>query len=107
MKARNHRILRSIGPDPHPRCPKGFRITSSVLTPQGFMKSGQQTVLNGHTKRVSCCLAVDPEGSSRWGSSHVPAGHPGLMTHQQVLLSGASDGAVRCWQMNPHTTTFE
>lgn len=53
-------------------------------TIKGFMKSGQQTVLNGHTKRVSC-----------------------LMTHQHVLLSGASDGAVRCWQMNPHTTTFE
>ena len=31
----------------------------------------------------------------------------GLMTHQQVLLSGASDGAVRCWQMNPNTTSFE
>eukprot|EP00438_Fugacium_kawagutii_P027375 Skav211471 [mRNA] locus=scaffold1118:57574:78397:- [translate_table: standard] len=31
----------------------------------------------------------------------------GLMTHQHVLLSGASDGAVRCWQMNPHTTNFE
>ncbi|CAK9094260.1 unnamed protein product [Durusdinium trenchii] len=51
---------------------------------KGFMKSGQQTVLSGHQKRVSC-----------------------LMTHQHVLLSGASDGAVRCWQMNPHTTTFE
>ena len=41
-------------------------------TPQGFMKSGQQTVLNGHTKRVSCCLA---RGWIREMSSHVKFGH--------------------------------
>ncbi|CAE7498187.1 ZFWD3 [Symbiodinium necroappetens] len=51
---------------------------------KGFMKSGTETVLKGHTKRVAC-----------------------LMTHQHVLLSGASDGSVRCWQMNVHSQTFE
>ena len=29
------------------------------------------------------------------------------MTHQHVLLSGASDGAVRCWQLNPQSSNFE
>ena len=59
------------------------RACSSALL-QGFMKSGTETTLKGHTKRVGC-----------------------LTTHQHVLLSGASDGSVRCWQMNVHTQTFE
>ncbi|CAJ1427157.1 unnamed protein product [Effrenium voratum] len=51
---------------------------------KGFMKNGQEAVLRGHAKRVSS-----------------------LITHQHVLLSGASDGSVRCWQLNAHTSTFE
>jgi len=53
-------------------------------TIKGFMKSGTETMLQGHTKRVGC-----------------------LLQHQHVLLSGASDGSIRCWQMNVHTQTFE
>ena len=66
---------------------KSVRLSMNLAKPaalQGFMKSGTETVLKGHTKRVGC-----------------------LMTHQHVLLSGASDGSVRCWQMNVHTQTFE
>mmetsp|Transcript_93492 Transcript_93492/g.166340 ORF Transcript_93492/g.166340 Transcript_93492/m.166340 type:complete len:386 (-) Transcript_93492:55-1212(-) len=50
---------------------------------KGFMKTGQEAMLKGHTKRVSC-----------------------LLTHQHVLLSGGSDGSVRCWQMDAAAQTF-
>lgn len=50
---------------------------------KGYQKAGQETILKGHSKRVSCLLA-----------------------HQHVLLSGASDGVIRCWQMDPGSQTF-
>lgn len=44
-------------------------------TIKGFSKSGNQAVLKAHTKRAAS-----------------------LIVHQHVLISGGSDGTVRCWQ---------
>lgn len=52
-------------------------------TIKGFMKSGQDTVMKGHTKRVGA-----------------------LLQHQHVLLSGSADGTVGCWQMDAATQKF-
>jgi len=51
---------------------------------RAYSKSGREATLAGHTKRVNC-----------------------LLLHESVLLSGAGDGFVRCWQMNPQSQTFE
>lgn len=48
-----------------------------------FAKSGRDLTLRGHTKRVAC-----------------------LLTHQHVMLSGASDGSIRCWQFDASTQNF-
>jgi len=48
-----------------------------------FSKSGQQARLSGHTKRTNC-----------------------LLVHENVLISGSSDGIVRCWQADPATGAF-
>eukprot|EP00931_Biecheleriopsis_adriatica_P118602 TRINITY_DN93964_c0_g1_i1.p1 TRINITY_DN93964_c0_g1~~TRINITY_DN93964_c0_g1_i1.p1 ORF type:complete len:386 (+),score=95.00 TRINITY_DN93964_c0_g1_i1:28-1185(+) len=53
-------------------------------TIKGFMKSGQETTLKEHTKRVAC-----------------------LLTHEHVLMSGGSDGAVRFWQSCPEPPGFK
>lgn len=50
---------------------------------RGYSKSGLERSMTGHTKRVNC-----------------------LLMHQHVLLSGAGDGVVRCWQMDLATQTF-
>jgi len=50
---------------------------------KGFSKVGKETTLQGHAKR---CQA--------------------LKVHEVVLLSGGSDGVVKCWQMNPATQEF-
>lgn len=50
---------------------------------RSYSKAGGEATLTGHGKRVSC-----------------------LLVHQHVLLSGGSDAAVRCWQMDPATQVF-
>lgn len=50
---------------------------------KGFSKSGAQTALRAHTKRVTC-----------------------MLVHQHVLLSGGSDATVRCWQADAASGTF-
>lgn len=50
---------------------------------RGFSKAGAQAKMEGHKKKVTC-----------------------LLMHQHVLLSGSSDGTVRCWQMDPQTQSF-
>jgi len=52
-------------------------------TIKGFSKSGGQAVLKAHTKRVSV-----------------------LKVHAHVLLSGSSDGSVRCWQADASGQNF-
>jgi len=52
-------------------------------TIRGYAKTGEQSTLKGHNRRVSC-----------------------LLIHQHVLLSGGSDNTVRCWQMDPATKAF-
>jgi len=52
-------------------------------TIKGFSKAGQQAILKAHTKRAQC-----------------------LKVHQHVLLSGGSDGTVRCWQADPSGANF-
>jgi len=52
-------------------------------TIKGFSKSGGQALLKAHTKRVGC-----------------------LKVHEHVLISGSSDGSVRCWQADPTTGNF-
>lgn len=52
-------------------------------TIRGFAKSGGDATLFAHNKRVSALLA-----------------------HQHVILSGAADNTVRCWQVDPASQNF-
>jgi len=50
---------------------------------KAYSKSGSKDTLEGHTKRVTC-----------------------LLQHQHVLLSGAYDGTIRCWQFDAMKQSF-